>query len=359
MLRFLARFLAVVLAAAFVVATVMMVFVRPLGTQMLAPQTYKDVLREKQVAERLPEISADTITKAIAAARTQAGPEADDGAVDFGAFLGGFSQADLQTLIGAVLPADYVRAQLDGSIDQFFNYVDSAAPRPMVALSLVDLKQRIAGGVLEDAYVKVLQGKPPCGVDTKDLPSACCPSPDRLPEVRRQFREVAGRAVKEMPDSVDLFATRQSEQSDAVYVMVGKLRERLRLFATVARWSWVLPALLLVGVAVFGVRSFRGLLLWWGIPCLLAGGFAVVCALPSAAMGDWFFAVAIKPYLPAEVPVLAVQTVLGVVTAVAQVVFGAVLKVGMWLMLGGLAAVVLSCFCKSKPKAVAPALPVV
>ena len=49
MMRFLARFLAVVLAAAFVVATVAVVFVRPFGTRLLAPQAYKDVLREKQV----------------------------------------------------------------------------------------------------------------------------------------------------------------------------------------------------------------------------------------------------------------------------------------------------------------------
>lgn len=359
MLRFLARFLAVVLAAAFVVVTVAMVFVRPLGTQMLAPQTYKDVLREKKVAERLPEIAAETIAAATAAAGKDAKAGANVEREDVPDFLAGFTRADLQTLLAAALPADYVRGQAEGAIDQFFNYVNSDSPRPSVKLSLVDLKQRLSGGVLEDAYVKVLQGKPPCGADTKSLPSACCPPADRLPEVREQFRTMIKGSVKEMPESVDLFEARESAQADAVYGMVGKLRDRLRWFAFAARWSWVLPALLLLGVAVFGVRSFRGLLLWWGIPCLLAGGFAVVCALPSAAMGDWFFVVAIKPYLPPEIPLLAMQTVLGVVTAIAKVVFGAVLKVGTGLALGGLVAVVLSFFCKAKPKAVAPALPVV
>ncbi len=359
MLRFLARFVAVVLVAAFVVAAVAMVFVRPLGTQMLSPQTYKDVLREKKVAERLPEIAAETITAATAAAAKSAESDANVEREDVSGFLSGFTQSDLQTLIGAVLPTDYVRGQTEGAIDQFFGYVNSDVSRPSVKLSLVDLKQRLSGGVFEDAYVKVLQGKPPCGADLKALPTACCPPADQLPELRRQFREMVAPAVKEMPDRVDLFEARESAQADAVYGMVGKLRDRLRWFAFAARWSWVLPVLLLLGVAVFGVRSFRGLLLWWGVPCLLAGGFAVVCALPSAAMGDWFFVIAIKPYLPAEVPLLAVQTVLGVVTGIAKVVLGAALKVGMWLALGGLAAVVLSFFCKAKPKATAPAVPVV
>lgn len=361
MLRFLARLLAVVLAAAFVMATVVAVFVRPMGTQMLAPQTYKEVLREQQVAERVPELAAEAIAKAVAAARRQAGPEAGDGSVDFGAFLSGFSAADLQSLIGATLPADYVRGLLDGAIDQFFGYVNSQAAQPSVVVSFVDLKQRLAGGVLEDAYVKVLQSKPPCGPDTKVLPSACCPPADRLPELRRQFREMVGPVVEEMPDRTDLFAVRDTRQAEAAYTMMAQVRDRARLLATVARWSWVLPVALIAGVAVFGVRSFRGLLLWWGIPCLLAGGFALVCALPSAAMGNWFFSVLIKPSLPPEVPVLAVETVLGVVTSVAQVVLGAALKAGLWLVGGGLAAVVLACFLKAKPKAPAavsaPALP--
>ncbi len=359
MLRFLARFVAVVLAAAFVMATVVAVFVRPLGTQMLVPQTYKDVLREQRVAERFPELAAETITKAVAAASRQAGPEAGDGAVDFGAFLGGFSTADLQALIGAVLPADYVRAQADGAIDQFFGYVNSEAAQPSVVLSFADLKQRLAGGVLEDAYVQVLQGKPPCGPDTKALPSACCPPADKLPELRRQFREMVGPAVREMPDRTDLFAVRESNQAEAAYAMMAQIRDRARLMATVARWSWVLPVGLLLGVAVFGVRSLRGLLLWWGLPCLVAGGLVLICALPGAVMGDWCFRVFVKPALPPEVPVLAVEAVLGLVTSIAGVVLGAALKAGLWLAGGGLAAVVLSFFCKPKPAepAVAPALP--
>lgn len=340
MMRFLARFLAVVLAAAFVVATVVVVFVRPLGTRLLAPQAYKEVLREKQVAERLPALAADMLAKGIA----NGGGTAKPGAGDFSGFLSGFEQNDLETLLGAVLPADYVRGQLDGAIDQFFGYVNSEAARPSVTLSFVELKRRLSGGVLEDAYVKVLQRKPPCVTDTGVLPVACCPPAERLPEVRGRFREMIAPAVKEMPDSVDLFAVRDGGQADRVFAMVGQVRGRLRIYATLARWGWVVPVVLLLGVAVFGVRSLRGLLLWWGVPCLIAGGVAVMCALPGAALGDLFFQWLIKPQLPAE-------AVFGVAMGVVLVVLGAALKTATYLALGGGVAVVLALFLRSKPKA--------
>ena len=351
MLRFLARFLAVVFAALFVCTTVAVVFLRPIGTQMLAPQTYKDVLREQRVAERLPELTADTIDRAVTAAgrKVEQSPGAATG--DFAGWLQAVSTQDMQTLVGAVLPADYVNGQLDGVVDQFFAYVHSDVKTPSVKLALVDLKQRLSGGVLEDAYVKVLQGKPACAGDAATgLPVGCCPPAERLPDVRAQFREMIGPAVKEMPDSVDLFAARSSAQAEQVFRAMDGVRNKLRTFAAIARWSWVLPVLLLVGVAVFGVRSFRGLLLWWGIPCLLAGLCAAVFALPSAALAGWIFHHLIAPHLPPEVPVLAVDAVLGLVTAVAQVVLSAAWKMAAWIGLGGLVAVILSPLFKTKPK---------
>ncbi len=354
MLRFLARFLAVVLAAAFVMATVFAVFARPLGTRMLAPQTYKDVLRDKHLAERLPDIMADTIGKAAAdAAKPGTGP----GSEDMGSMIGAFAEADLKVLIAAALPPDYVRVQSDAVIDQFFAYVHSSAARPAVQLSLVDLKQRLSGGVVEDAYIRILQTKPPCPGGLQNLPTDCCPPAEQLPELRTRFREMIGPAVHEMPDSVDLFGDRGSTRAETVYAKLAKVRDRVQVLAAVGRWSPLVAVLLLVGVAVFAVRSVRGLLLWWGVPCLLAGGAAALFALPGAGLGDWFFQLVIAPSMPPDVPVLAVQTLVSLITALVQVVLGAALKAALWLALGGLAALVLSFFLRKRPAAAAAAQP--
>ncbi len=354
MLRFLARFLAAVCAALFVCAAVTAVFLRPIGSQLLAPQVYKDVLREQRVAERFPELAADTLSKAMATAAKGAGQGEAPG--DFAGWLQAFPTKDMQTLIGAALPADYVGGQLEGTVDQFFRYVDSNEERPSVKLSFVELKRRLASGVLEDAYVNLLQGKPACVGAGAAMPVGCCPPAEALPEVRARFREMVGPAARELPDSADLFAVRDAGQAKLVFQAMDQVRQRVHLVRAIARWSWVLPALLLLGVTVFAVRSFRGLLLWWGIPCVLAGGLAALLSLPSAALGGWVFRVIIAPQLPAEVPVLAVEAVLGVVTAVAQSVFGPALKAALWLVLGGLVAVVVSLLFRHKAKPQPPAL---
>ena len=356
MLRFLARLLAVVLAALFICTTIAVVFLRPVGTRMLEPQTYKDVAREQRVAERLPELAADVIGRAMTAAGRKAERATTATEGDFAGWLEAFSTQDMQRLISAVLPADYVNGQLDGVFDQFFGYMNSEAPKPSVVLSFVDLKQRISGGVLEDEYVKVLQSKPPCAdaAGAAALPVGCCPPVDRLPEVRARFREMVLPAVADMPDSVDLLGgldyVRIPRLLGSVDVPLDQVRLRLQRVASVTRWLWLASAVLLVGVAVFGVRSWRGLLLWWGIPCLIAGVVAAVFALPTATMANWVFRELIAPQLPPEVPVLAVETVLGLVTAMAQVVLSAALKSAAWLALGGLVAVLVSPLFKTKAK---------
>lgn len=337
MLRFLARFLAVVLAALFVLATVAAVFVRPVGSRLLDPQTYKRVLLEKQFAERFPAMVAEGVAKAVA---LRARNSAEEGTEDTVGVLASLSQEDLEGLIAAVLPPDYVRAQSGIAIDQFLSYVNSAAARPVLLLSLVDLKQRLTGGVLEDAYVRMLQTKPPCSTATDALPVSCCPPAEELPVVRARFRDLVAPAVRELPDSVDLFAEQANTYS--IYPVLAKVRNRLQLLATLARWCWVLPVVLLAGVAGFGVRTLRGGLLWLGLPCLVAGGFVLVCVVPAAAMGNWFFEYAVRPALPPDVPVLAVTTVVGLLTGIVQVVLGAALKSSLWLVGAGAAAVVLA-----------------
>lgn len=353
-LRFLARFLAVVFALAFVVTAVIAVVLRPVGTKMLDPQTYKDVVREEKVAERVPELLADTIATSVETAKAADANFHKTG--DVLGFLSNFDREEMQELLQSVLPADYVSSQLDGTIDQTFLYLNTDAAAPSIRISVVDLKQRLSGGVLEDAYVKMLKRMPPCEGDPGVLPISSCPSEEQMPEVRRQFRQKIASSVKDLPDSFDVFQQAPSADTQRAFTMMADFRNRVRKFATVAKWAWVVPAALLLAVMVFGVRSLRGFLLWGGVPCLLAGMGSMLFAFPgaAAAMGNVFFDVVVAPQLPAGSPVLAFEFVIGLVSSVAQVMFGSVFKTSLLLVGGGVVAAFLSFFCKSKPAAKAP-----
>ncbi len=336
MLRFLARFIAAVLAIALFFSLVVVAFVRPAGTVLLAPQTYKDVLRSNQVPERLPVVLAETIAKVAAqeglSQRSADQPETDNP----GALLARLPEEELKKLATALLPADEVRAQLESVVDQSFVYLQTDAVKPEIVLSLAGLKQRLAGDAIEQAYLAALPGGPEAGASA---------------ETRSRFREAVQQAIKEIPDSADLFAMRDPNQAAQVYAAMSELRGQLQVLGTIARWCWAVPVLLALGVAVFGVRSVRGLLLWWGIPCLLAGGVAALFALPGAAAGSAVFDVLLKSSLPPEAPAFAIEMVVGLISGVVAAVFAPALKFGLWLAGGGLVAVVLSFFCRAKPPA--------
>ncbi len=361
MLRFLARFLAVVAAIAFVMTAVLAVVLHPVGTKMLDPQTYKEVVREEKVAERVPELLADTIATSVEAAKAaKAADQNYHKTGDVLGFLTNFPREDMQELLQAVLPTDYVGAQLEGAIDQAFAYLNTDAAAPSIRFSVVDLKQRLAGGVLEDAYVKMLRRLPPCEGDPGALPVTCCPPEERIGEVRNQFRKKVASSVQDLPDSFDVFAQQPSAETQRVFTMLSEFRNRVQKFALVARWAWLVPAMLLLAIAVFGVRSLRGLLLWWGVPGVLAGMGAMLFAFPGAvaALGEAFFNLVVAPQLPAGSPVLAFEFVFGLISNVAQVMFGSVLKTSLLLLGGGVAAIALSFFFKPKPATPQPMRPV-
>lgn len=339
MLRILARFIAAVLAAALVFSLVVVAFVRPAGTVLLAPQTYKDVLRSNQVPERLPGVLAETIAKVAAQNGLDQRPAGGRPDGDPGALLASLPAEEIEKLATALLPADEVRAQLESVVDQSFVYLQSDAVKPEIVLSLTGLKQRLAGDAIEQAYLAALPDGPEAGAS---------------PETRSRFREAVQEAIKEIPDSADLFAVRDQNQAAQVYAAMNELRSQLQVLGTIARWCWAVPVLLALGVAVFGVRSVRGLLLWWGIPCLLAGGMAALFALPGAAAGSAVYDVLLKSSLPPEAPAFAIEMVVGVISGVVAAVFAPALKFGLWLAVGGFVAIVLSFFFKPKAAAVPP-----
>jgi hypothetical protein len=359
MLRFLARFLAVVFALVFVVGTVPIVFFQAAGTRLTQPQVYKEALTKERLYDRLPALVADTAAHAIdASARVGAN---GGGAVDESLFnlVHQVSAADWEMIFGAVLPASYVRQQIERALDQFFTWLHSNPAVPVVNISLGELKQRLLAPETEETYVRILQTKPPCTASQLQaaggLPFGCCPSPEEMPRVRQAFRTMMQTAAGQMPETVNLFEKLSGDGATAE--ATRRLAEVRTLFVKLewlAWWSPAVPAALLLLIAVFAVRSFRGWMFWWGIPCLIVGAVSVVLALPVVPAGKWIFADFVVPHLPAEVPAAALDALAGLVLAVLQSVMNAALHSAGALAIGGLVAVILGAAFKSRPK---PAMP--
>ena len=362
MLRFLARFLAVVCALVFVVCTIPIIFFHAASMRLTQPQVYKDALASERLYDRLPVLAADTATHAIdAGARAVAnqGGAVDSSLVDL---LHQMSGTDWEMIVGAVLPSSYVRPQAEGAADQFFAWLHSNTAVPVVNVPLGELKRRLAAPETEETYVRILQTKPPCTAAQLQaaggFPIACCPPPEAMPRVRQDFRAMMQRAADQLPQSVNVFEKISGDNAATATIRrLAELRTKLVQLEWLAWWSPAVPAALLLLIAVFAVRSFRGWMFWWGIPCLIAGAVSAVFALPVVPAGKWIFAHFIVPHLPAEFPTATLDALAGMVMAVLQSVMDAALHTAGALAIGGLVALILGAVFKSRPTPVAAPAP--
>jgi hypothetical protein len=362
MLRFLARFFAVVCALAFVVCTIPIIFFQAAGIRLTQPQVYKEALAKERISDRLPALVADTVTHTIeASARSEAnrGGAVDESLVKL---VHQVSATDWEMVFGAVLPPSYVRQQIEGALDQFFGWVHSNTAIPVVNISFGELKRRLVAPETEETYVRILQAKPPCTASQLQsaggLPFGCCPSPEEMPRVRQGFRTMMQTAVDRLPDTVNLFEKLSGDGATAEATRrLAEVRTRLVQLEWLAWWSPAVPAALLLLIAVFAVRSFRGWMFWWGIPCLIVGAVSAVLALPVVPAGKWIFAHFIVPRLPAEFPAATLDALAGLVLAVLQSVMNAALHTAGALAIGGLVAVILGAALKSRPQPAVPPAP--
>ncbi|HOD47158.1 MAG TPA: hypothetical protein PKK58_07235, partial [Opitutaceae bacterium] len=350
MMRFLARVVALLCAVLFVPVAVGTLFFQAAGTRLVQAATYKETLDREGFYAKAPGVFAETISRAMEVGLASA--TSDDTSEGALAFLHQLSREDLESLIAAAMPPAALREQTEAAIDEFFRYLHEPEAEPSIPLSLAEFKRRVAGAELESAYVSMLQRKPAFDGAMPEvlLPVAYCPTEAQWPGVRERFRHAMGLAVAGLPDSVDVLGrTVSADRSGNLQAALDHVRGKVREYEWIARWSPVVPALLLLLVVLAGVRSVRGFLLWCGFPCLIAGAVAAVLALPSASITYWLCVTLVGPQLPPQIPALILDTALGLLTSAMEVVLGVVLVHASWLGLGGLIAVLLAFLFKSKP----------
>jgi len=356
MLRFLARLIAVLCAIAFVFVAVAVVIFHAAGTRFLHAQPYKDALVREQFYARFPGILADAAARV--AKREQAGGAGHTG--DPSAVLAALTPADWNCLLGALAPAAYLQQQVESGLDQVAVFLHSDAPKLAVNVSLAEFKRRLVGPEIEEAYVRMLQTKPPCTPQQLQgaggLPLACRPPPERMAQVLQGFRKIMGSVAASTPDAVDLVALASAyNQTGREITALADMRGSLQGIERWAHWSPAVPAALLLLITLLAVRTLRGGLLWWGIPCFVAGAAAAVVALPVAPIARLVFEYFVIPNLPAGTPAVMVKTLLGLLTDVIQVMMNAALASAGILAAAGLVGMIAGRFCKRREVPAAPA----
>jgi hypothetical protein len=344
MLRFLARLIAVLCAAAFVFLTIGVIFFQAAGTRFLQSPIYKRALLRERVYERFPTLVADAAVRIVRLRAPMSGDTQEALSL-----LAQLTPADWQQLAAAIAPAPYLRTQGERGLDQLAESLHADNGPLTVKLSLVELKQRLTGPEVAEAYLAILQARPPATrqqiEQAQGLPPGRRPPDDLMPQVRAQIHTALRTLADRLPDTYDLFAGGPRLGTERAATALSDAQERLVDVERWARWSPALPALLLLLVALFGVRSLRGWLLWWGVPCFLAGLAAALLALPVVPVSRWVFAVLVTPLFPPESPAALMEAIFGLMAAVVQEMMTAALISAAVLAGAGLLAMIAGHFC--------------
>ena len=359
--------IAVVLAILFVWSALAALFLVGAQQKLLAPDPYKQVLVEQNVYNRLPRLVAEqldyntstgsdsdqafiaSIIKVASPAltsclETSLGPSAyadmenaarqptmsevsavkaclrADGVPTSVAtshngipvFFWMLSEPDWQAVLTSLLPPDWLKAQSESVIDQIYAEVQSGDRRP-ITISLTDVKTRLKGSEGLDAITRLIDAQPACTLDqlaeligsiaqSQPLTSlpVCHPPDQIISALDPAIQSVLGLLADQIPDQYVISSGTSSSTGDPL--QAGP--DALSTLRTITIVAFLIPVLLLALVALCAARSVRGLLVWLGVPMLVAGaigallsaaGMAATNAAVSSAVSGRFGSTALAP----------------------------------------------------------------
>ncbi len=268
------RLIALAFGAAFVLTSAVVLLLWNADHQVFNPQAFKRALLEQKVYERLPSLVAEQLT--VSLSRQPAGKESS-----LPVFFYNLKQQDWKIILSGLMTPQWLQAQAEGVIDQVFAYLDSVQPAPSIKVSLVELKIRFQGEPGMRAFFQMLHAQPACTQDQlaeiaraailgnlENIP-VCNPPEDLVSQFRPEIQQGLNQVAAMIPDEIDLGA--QLQGATAGGAPANDPRPIIRQARLLIRLSPLIPAALLLLVTVFGVRSLRDWLLWWGLLLLLAG----------------------------------------------------------------------------------------
>lgn len=256
--------------------------------------------------------------------------EMDTGGGDLKPMFQYLSEAEREEILTALVPPEWVDAQMDNLIRSFFTWIDSEQPAPRVAVDLTPLKEGLLRGGLRRILDTLIDSWPSCTTDeieimsqelrrTGEIPIEVCEPPEPY---RSQVLDYAvaelGNLIRGQPAKLPIL-----DSLDAPPAEVAAFKEQLQFLRSVMMWGWFLPASLLGVIMILIIRSMRDIGQWWGIPLLIGGLLSiVVIGILSAGRGD-LFANILADFAPVGTPFYRVFEIalLGILVAVIRLAF--------------------------------------
>ncbi len=146
LLNILARIIAIVCAILFVAAALAALFLYNLEQRAFNPNIYKEALSNENFSQSLPSLLGQVLVK--------------DSSESNSPFVKQLTSENWATIIQTLLPPEQLRNMTEESITQIFAYLNNETSDPHI--SLLPLKQRLAGPAGMDAIIGLIHAQPNC-----------------------------------------------------------------------------------------------------------------------------------------------------------------------------------------------------
>jgi hypothetical protein len=309
-LRTCSRLIAVFFASTFVISAFIALVLFNLQSQLLDPDTYKNKLDESGIYEKLPSSMAKQIAYSTTYNPCLENPEqcegegdAPDNEGDGGppTYMKNLQPETWERILATVLTPEWIQTQTESAIDQFFAFLESDDGTLSIILPLIELKANLMGETGMHVMMDLMDAQPPCTDKQLDsllqippndlLPDSfllCRLPDDLLEEAMPQVEALLQEAIEELPDEVIIgedLSGGEHEISTAPTMEGPDIN--FRTIRLLMRFSPLLSLIFLLLATLFGVRSLKDFLLWWGIPFLIAGLTALGLDLVILPAFDW------------------------------------------------------------------------
>ena len=254
-LTIIARIVAVLLAALFVITALASLILFNIEQQAFNPGTYKKALTDSGFYQQFPLLLGDLVTKNLG----ESAP----------AFMRQLTAAQWKDFVETLLPEQKLQSMTEESISQVLAYLNGETQTPTI--SLLPLKQSLAGPEGLNAALTIIRAQPDCTLQeiaaiiaSLNQGKLCNPPNAALDLFKPAIQTELQATAAAIPDQVAIVPGAHSPSQQAAL-------EFLRLMRLIIRLSPLIPLALLLGITIFAVRSFKSWLAWWGWPLMLTG----------------------------------------------------------------------------------------
>src|SRR5258706_1990110 len=215
------------------------------------------------------------------------------------ALLKDLTSVPWEALLMHLLPQDIAQKLTETALDKTLAYFKGEMDT--ARLPLAPLKARLTGSAGAELITLLLNSSPACtkeqqaqinagkfGDDDESPPIYCAAEGDVLRNLSAELQKRLDRAASEIPETVILFPAPSWQDPLPNPNILGKNPQiaRQRIYTGI-RFSPLLVLLLLLLVALFGVRSLRGWMRWWSLPIFIGGLITLGIGVASLTLFGW------------------------------------------------------------------------